>query len=92
MDAQFGQETGALHFLIAVLFIAVSIDAHRLDRRREAEIEVVPRPGHGHVGVAGGLAQNLSFIFGMKALLIIATLVYGSAAILQTFKLRSKLA
>jgi len=35
--------------------------------------------------VAGGLAQNLSFIFGMKALLLIAALVYGAAALLQTF-------
>ena len=33
--------------------------------------------------VAGGLAQNLSFIFGMKALLLIAALVYGAAALLQ---------
>ncbi len=33
--------------------------------------------------VAGGLAQNLSFIFGMKALLLIATIVYGAAALLQ---------
>jgi len=36
--------------------------------------------------VAGGLAQNLSFIFGMKALLLISALVYGSAAIVQTFR------
>jgi hypothetical protein len=33
--------------------------------------------------VAGGLAQNLSFIFGMKALLLIAAVVYGGAALLQ---------
>jgi hypothetical protein len=33
--------------------------------------------------VAGGLAQNLSFIVGMKALLLIAALVYASAALLQ---------
>ena len=33
--------------------------------------------------VAGGLAQNLSFIFGMKALLLFATLIYGISAILQ---------
>ena len=33
--------------------------------------------------VAGGLAQNLSFLFGMKALLLIATLLYASSAILQ---------
>ena len=32
--------------------------------------------------VAGGLAQSLSFIFGMKALLLIAAIIYGSAAIL----------
>jgi spermidine synthase len=36
--------------------------------------------------VAGGLAQNLSFIFGMKALLLIATLIYGTSAILQKVK------
>jgi len=34
--------------------------------------------------VAGGLAQNLSFIVGMEALLLIAAAVYGAAAILQT--------
>ncbi len=33
--------------------------------------------------VAGGLAQNLSFLFGMKALLLIAALLYASSAILQ---------
>jgi hypothetical protein len=33
--------------------------------------------------VAGGLAQNLSFIVGMKMLLLIAAVVYGGAAILQ---------
>lgn len=33
--------------------------------------------------VAGGLAQNLSFIFGMKALLLISALVYCLAAIVQ---------
>ena len=33
--------------------------------------------------VAGGLAQNLSFIFGMKAQLLIAVVLYGSAALLQ---------
>jgi hypothetical protein len=33
--------------------------------------------------VAGGLAQNLSFIFGMKALLLVAVVIYGSAAVLQ---------
>jgi SAM-dependent methyltransferase len=36
--------------------------------------------------VAGGLAQNLSFIFGMKALLLIAAVVYGCAALLQAVK------
>jgi spermidine synthase len=36
--------------------------------------------------VAGGLAQNLSFIFGMKALLLIAAAVYGSAALLGRVK------
>ncbi len=36
--------------------------------------------------VAGGLAQNLSFIFGMKALLLIAAAVYGGAALLQIVK------
>ncbi len=36
--------------------------------------------------VAGGLAQNLSFIVGMKALLLIAALVYASAALLQAMK------
>lgn len=38
--------------------------------------------------VAGGLAQNLSFIFGMKALLLIAAAVYGGAALLQAMKPR----
>jgi spermidine synthase len=33
--------------------------------------------------VAGGLAQNLSFIFGMKALLLAAALVYGCGILLQ---------
>jgi spermidine synthase len=36
--------------------------------------------------VAGGLAQNLSFIVGMKALLIIAAVIYGGAALLQFMK------
>lgn len=36
--------------------------------------------------VAGGLAQNLSFILGMKALLLIAAVLYGGAAILQAFR------
>jgi hypothetical protein len=33
--------------------------------------------------VAGGLAQNLSFIMGMKALLLIAAVIYGTAALLE---------
>ena len=36
--------------------------------------------------VAGGLAQNLSFIIGMKALLLIAAVIYGGAALLQAMK------
>jgi hypothetical protein len=36
--------------------------------------------------VAGGLTQNLSFIFGMKALLIIAAVIYGGAALLYFTK------
>lgn len=36
--------------------------------------------------VAGGLAQNLSFIFGMKALLPIAVMIYAAAALLQWVK------
>jgi len=36
--------------------------------------------------VAGGLAQNLSFIVGMKAMLLIAILLYGSAALVQKIK------
>jgi spermidine synthase len=36
--------------------------------------------------VAGGLTQNLSFIAGMKALLLIAAVVYGGAALLQALK------
>jgi len=36
--------------------------------------------------VAGGLAQNLSFIVGMKALLLIAAGIYGACALLQLFK------
>jgi hypothetical protein len=32
--------------------------------------------------VAGGLTQNLSFIFGIKALLAIAAVIYGGAALL----------
>jgi spermidine synthase len=33
--------------------------------------------------VAGGLAQNLSFIFGMKALLLLAALLYAAVCVLQ---------
>jgi spermidine synthase len=33
--------------------------------------------------VAGGLAQNLSFIFGMKILLILAAIIYGGAALVR---------
>jgi spermidine synthase len=36
--------------------------------------------------VAGGLAQNLSFVFGMKALLLIALVLYAGAALLQVTK------
>ncbi|HEY1755327.1 MAG TPA: hypothetical protein VGG72_08015 [Bryobacteraceae bacterium] len=36
--------------------------------------------------VAGGLSQNLSFILGMKALLILAALIYGGAALLHFTK------
>ena len=36
--------------------------------------------------VAGGLAQNLSFIVGMKALLLIAAVLYASAALVQKVK------
>jgi hypothetical protein len=36
--------------------------------------------------VAGGLTQNLSFILGMKALLLIAAVVYGAAALLRLSK------
>ncbi|MFZ2490433.1 MAG: methyltransferase domain-containing protein [Thermoanaerobaculia bacterium] len=31
--------------------------------------------------VAGGLAQNLSFVFGMKALLVLAAVIYAAAAL-----------
>lgn len=41
--------------------------------------------------VAGGLMQNLSFILGMKALLLIATLVYGGAALIQTARTRVRI-
>jgi spermidine synthase len=36
--------------------------------------------------VAGGLAQNLSFMVGMKALLLIAAVLYGMAALVQRVK------
>ena len=36
--------------------------------------------------VAGGLTQNLAFIVGMKALLLIAVLVYGVAGMVQRVK------
>jgi len=36
--------------------------------------------------VAGGLAQNLSFIVGMKALLLIAATIYCAAALLHKLK------
>jgi hypothetical protein len=35
--------------------------------------------------VAGGIAQNLSFVFGMKALLLVAALFYAVAGILALF-------
>jgi hypothetical protein len=36
--------------------------------------------------VAGGLAQNLSFVLGMKALLLIAAVLYTGAAFLHVMK------
>jgi spermidine synthase len=42
--------------------------------------------------VAGGLAQNLSFILGMKALLLIAAVLYAGAALVQILKPKSLLA
>lgn len=42
--------------------------------------------------VAGGLAQNVSFIFGMKALLILAAIFYGSAAVCNFLPQRQKAA
>jgi spermidine synthase len=36
--------------------------------------------------VAGGLTQNLSFVLGMKALLLIAAVIYGGAALLSFTK------
>ncbi len=36
--------------------------------------------------VAGGLTQNLSFILGMKALLVVAAVIYGGAALLYFTK------
>jgi SAM-dependent methyltransferase len=38
--------------------------------------------------VAGGIAQNLSFIVGLKALLLLAILFYGSAALFAAFSLQ----
>jgi hypothetical protein len=35
--------------------------------------------------VTGGLAQNLSFIFGLKALLLIAAVSYGFAGVSSLF-------
>jgi hypothetical protein len=35
--------------------------------------------------VAGGVAQNLSFVFGMKALLLVAALFYAVAGVLALF-------
>ena len=35
--------------------------------------------------VAGGIAQNLSFVFGMKALLLVAALFYAVAGMLALF-------
>jgi hypothetical protein len=35
--------------------------------------------------VAGGIAQNLSFVFGMKALVLVAALFYAVAGILALF-------
>ena len=42
--------------------------------------------------VAGGLAQNLSFIVGMKALLLVAAVVYGGAALVQAVKPKLRIA
>jgi hypothetical protein len=36
--------------------------------------------------VAGGVTQNLSFILGMKALLLVAAVIYAGAAVLQLTK------
>jgi spermidine synthase len=53
-------------------------------RRRGGSSDVL---GANMLGaVAGGLTQNLSFILGMKALLLIAAVIYGGAAILSFTK------
>jgi hypothetical protein len=39
---------------------------------------------------SGGLAQNLSFIFGVKALLMIAVLIYGGATLLHVTGMRGE--
>ena len=41
--------------------------------------------------VAGGLAQNVSFIVGMKALLLIAALFYTSAGLCALLKTRQSM-
>jgi hypothetical protein len=38
--------------------------------------------------VAGGLSQNISFLTGMKALLLLAALFYGLAGLCQLLNLR----
>ncbi len=42
--------------------------------------------------VAGGLTQNLSFVFGMKALLLIAAILYAGAAFMQLTKSKFRIA
>jgi spermidine synthase len=42
--------------------------------------------------VAGGLTQNLSFVFGMKALLLIAAILYAGAAFMQVTKSKFRIA
>jgi spermidine synthase len=42
--------------------------------------------------VAGGLAQNLSFIIGMKALLLIAAVIYAGAALAQAMRSKGSMA
>jgi len=59
-------------FLAGIIFTA----AFRRSMRRSSAF------GANIVGaVAGGLSQNVSFIFGMKALLLLAALFYGLAAL-----------